>query len=91
VQVFVATVGEDDRVAALALAHALRERGIGVEFALKKQALGKQLELAASRGATHAVVIGPDERAARQAVVRSLATKTETRVGLDALAGDYAF
>ncbi len=91
VQVFVATVGEDDRAAALALAHALRERGIGVEFALKKQALGKQLELAASRGATHAVVIGPDERAARQAVVRSLATKTETRVGLDALAGDYAF
>lgn len=91
VQVFVATVGDDDRAAALALAHALRERGIGVEFALKKQALGKQLELAASRGATHAVVIGPDERAARQAVVRSLATKTETRVGLDALAGDYAF
>jgi hypothetical protein len=37
------------------------------------------------------VVIGPDERAAGQAVVRSLATKTETRVGLDALAGEYAF
>jgi histidyl-tRNA synthetase len=91
VQVFVATVGDDDRAAALALAHALRERGIGVEFALKRQAVGKQLELAASRGATHAVVIGPDERAAGQAVVRSLATKTETRVGLDALAGDYAF
>jgi histidyl-tRNA synthetase len=91
VQVFVATVGEEDRAAALALAHALRERGVGVEFALKRLAVGKQLELAGARGATHAVVIGPDERAAGQAVVRSLATKTETRVALDALAGDYAF
>ena len=91
VQVFVATVGEEDRAAALGLAHALRERGVGVEFALKRLAVGKQLELAAARGATHAVVIGPDERAAGQAVVRALATKTETRVALDALAGDYAF
>jgi histidyl-tRNA synthetase len=91
VQVFVATVGDEDRAAALALVHALRERGVGVEFALKRLAVGKQLELAAARGATHAVVIGPDEREAGQAVVRSLATKTETRVALDALAGDYAF
>jgi len=91
VQVFVAMVGEEDRAAALALVHALRERGLGVEYALKRLAVGKQLELAASRGATHAVVIGPEERAAGQAVVRSLATKSETRVGLDALAGDYAF
>jgi len=91
VQVFVATVGEEDRPAALGLAHALRERGLGVEFALKRLAVGKQLELAAARGATHAVVIGPEERAAGTAVVRSLATKTETRVALDALARDYAF
>src|SRR5512142_2226201 len=68
VQVFVATVGEEDRAAALALGHALRERAIGVEVALKRLAVGKQLELAAARGATHAVVIGPDERAAGQAV-----------------------
>ncbi len=91
VQVFVATVGEEDRATALALAHALRERGLGVEYALKRLTVGKQLELAAARGATHAVVIGPEERAAAQAVVRSLAAKTETRVALDALAGDYAF
>jgi histidyl-tRNA synthetase len=36
-------------------------------------------------------VIGPDERAAGEAVVRSLTTKQETRVALDALARDYAF
>ena len=91
VQVFVVTVGDEDRAAALGLAHALRERGVGVEFALKRVTIGKQLELAAARGATHAVVIGPDERAAGVAVVRSLADKTETRVGLDALAREHAF
>jgi histidyl-tRNA synthetase len=84
-------VGEDDRPAALALVHALRERGVRVEFALKRQALGKQLELAAARGARAAVVIGPEERAAGQGIVRLLASGTEQRVSLTQLARDYAF
>jgi histidyl-tRNA synthetase len=91
VAVFVAIVGEEDRPAALGLAHALRDRGVRVEFALKKQALGKQLELAAARGARAAVVVGPEERAAGQAVVRTLATGAERRVSLAELARDYAF
>jgi histidyl-tRNA synthetase len=91
VAVFVATVGEEDRPAALGLAHALRDRGIRVEFALKKQALGKQLELAAARGSRVAVVVGPEERAAGQAVVRTLGTGVERRVSFAELAKDYAF
>ncbi|HTT67818.1 MAG TPA: histidine--tRNA ligase [Gemmatimonadales bacterium] len=91
VAVFVAAVGDDDRPAALGLAHALRERGLAVEFALKKQAVGKQLELAAARGARFAVVIGPTERAAGEAVVRRLESGTEQRVALTQLAKDYAF
>jgi len=62
-----------------------------VEFALKKQALGKQLELASARGARAAVVLGPDERAAGQAVVRTLGTGAERRVSLAELEHDYAF
>ena len=91
VTVFVATVGEEDRATALGLAHALRDRGIGVEFALKRQALGKQLELAVARGARAAVVIGPDERAAGEAVVRRLGSGTESRVKFTQLANDYVF
>jgi histidyl-tRNA synthetase len=91
VAVFVAAVGDDDRPAALGLAHALRERGVAVEFALKKQAVGKQLELASARGARAAVVIGPTERAAGEAVVRRLDSGTEQRVALTQLAKDYAF
>jgi histidyl-tRNA synthetase len=91
VTVFVAAVGDEDRAAALGLAHALRERGLGVEFALKRQALGKQLELAVARGARAAVVIGPTERAAGEAVVRLLGSGTEQRVSFTQLAKDYAF
>ena len=91
VAVFVAAVGDEDRPAALGLAHALRDRGIGVEFALKRQALGKQLELAVARGARAAVVIGPTERAAGEAVVRLLGTGSEQRVSFTQLAKDYVF
>jgi histidyl-tRNA synthetase len=91
VTVFVAVVGEADRPAALALAHALRDRGVRVEFALRRQALGKQLELAAGRGARAAVVIGPEEREAGRAVVRQLATGSEQRIPLSHLATDYVF
>ena len=89
--VFVVMVTEDDRDAALGLAHALRDRGLRVEFALKKQAVGKQLELAAARGARHAIVVGPAERGAGEAVVRVLGTGAETRVTLEHLRRDYAF
>jgi histidyl-tRNA synthetase len=91
VDVFVAMVTEEDRPAALALAHALRDRGVRVEYALRKLAVGKQLELAGARGAAHAIVIGPDERAKGEAVVRSLRTKQETRVNLKELAEGFVF
>ena len=91
VTVFVATVEDGDRPAALTLAHALRDRGVGVEFALKRQAIGKQLELAVARGARAAVVIGATERAAGEAVVRRLGSGTEERVSFTQLAKDYVF
>jgi histidyl-tRNA synthetase len=91
VDVFVASVTEEDRTAALEAAQALRSRGMRVEYALKKQALGKQLELASARGARWAVVIGPEERAAGEAVVRSLSSGLERRVRLDALKAEDVF
>ncbi len=91
VDVFVVLVREEERVAALALVRALRDRGLRVEYALKRQAVGKQLELANARGGAWAVIVGPDEYAVGQAVVRSLKSGTETKVGLDALRDTYAF
>src|SRR5882757_2353529 len=59
---FLIAVGGDDMPWVLKLAHAMRERGIAVEYGLRHTAVRKQLELAATRGAPRAVIIGPEER-----------------------------
>jgi len=89
--VFVVTVSEEQVFAALELAHALRDRGVRVEYALRKMTVGKQLELCAVRGAQCAVILGPDELTAGEAMVRDIGTKQEERVSLAVLKSSYAF
>jgi histidyl-tRNA synthetase len=89
--VFLVAVTGADGPEVQRLAHALRDRGVRVEFALRVLAVGKQLGLAAARGAPRAVVIGPDERAAGVAVVRDLRTSAEERVAFDALVDGYGW
>lgn len=90
VQAFLVAVGSEDVPHVLALAHRLRDAGVGVEFALKHQGLGKQLKLAAARGAARAVIVGPGERAEGVAVVRDLATGTERRIAVERIADALA-
>ncbi|MGH7518353.1 MAG: histidine--tRNA ligase [Gemmatimonadales bacterium] len=80
VDVFVASVTEDDVSHVLRLAHELRDAGMRVEYALAHQALGKQLKLADARRARFAVVIGPDDRARGEVVVRDLEVKSQASV-----------
>ncbi|MDQ3426221.1 MAG: His/Gly/Thr/Pro-type tRNA ligase C-terminal domain-containing protein, partial [Gemmatimonadota bacterium] len=68
-----------------ALAHELRDAGLRVEYALSPQPLGKQLRLADARNARLAVVLGPDERARGELVVKDLAAKTQSAVRRDAV------
>ena len=80
VQVFVAGVTADDTPEVLATAHRLREGGFRVEYALRTEAVGKQLKLADARGAAVAVVIGPDDRARGEVQVKDLRHKTQLAV-----------
>jgi histidyl-tRNA synthetase len=82
---FLVAVGGDDVATVLRLAHALRDRGVAVEYGLRQAAVRKQLELAAARGAARAVIVGPDERQSGVAVVRDLQTGTEAKVPFDQL------
>ncbi len=79
---FVVAVGGEDVDPVLQLAAQLRGRGLAVEYALRNQPIRKQLELAAARGARRAVIIGPDERKAKVAIVRDLKTGRQRRVSL---------
>jgi len=82
---FLVAVGGGDVATVLRLAHALRDRGVAVEYGLRPAAVRKQLELAAARGAPRAVIVGPEERAAGSAVVRDLHRGTEVKVPIDKL------
>jgi histidyl-tRNA synthetase len=88
VDYFVVSVGEEQRPRALALAHALRERGKSVVYALKPQSVGKQFKAAATEGAREVIVLGPSELERGVAVVKDMASGQERDVRLEELVSD---
>jgi histidyl-tRNA synthetase len=86
---FLVAVSGEDVAPVLKLAHDLRDRGVAVEYGLRHAAVRKQLELAAARGATRAVILGPDERRADVAIVRDLTAGTEEKVPLTKLLNGF--
>ena len=87
--VFLVAVTTADVPAVLHLGHTLRDRGVRVEYALKAQAVAKQLKIASARLARTAAIIGPDEREAGEAVLRDLRTGAEQRILTTQLATTY--
>jgi histidyl-tRNA synthetase len=85
IDAFIVTIGEEQRPYTLALAHRLRDRGWSVEYPLAEQGVGKQFKTAAALGARRTIVLGPDEVAAGEAVVRDMETGEERRVPFSAL------
>ncbi len=79
---FLIAVSAEDVAFVLGLAHQLRDQGAAVEYALRHAPIRKQLELAVARGAPRAVIVGPDERRAKVAVVRDLKTGRQRNVAL---------
>ncbi len=90
IDVFLAAITEDDLPHVLGLVRELREDGLRVEYALAPQAVGKQLRLADARGARVALVVGPDDRARGEVMVKDLAGKSQESVARDALRGRVA-
>ncbi len=87
VDYFLVTVGEAQRPEALRLAHALRDAGQSVAYALREQSVRKQLKAAAQEGARRTVVLGPDELVRGAVVVRDMASGEEQEIPLTDLSG----
>jgi histidyl-tRNA synthetase len=85
IDVFLAAITEEDLPHVLALAHEVRDAGLRAEYALGAQAVGKQLKLADSRGARLAIVIGPDDRARGEVMVKDLTLKGQTAVARESV------
>lgn len=74
-QVFVTLFDADSSPAALRLAAELRAAGLKVETALQtNEKLGKQLKYADQKGIPFVLVLGPDELARHEVVVKNLRT-----------------
>jgi histidyl-tRNA synthetase len=82
IDVFLAFITREDLPHVQALAHELRDAGLRVEYALSPQAVGKQLSLANDRNARLAVVVGPDERAQGQIVLKDLKSGSQEKIPL---------
>ena len=80
IDVFLAAITDEDLPHVLALAHELRDAGLRAEYALGAQAVGKQLKLADARNARFAVVIGPDDRARGEVMLKDLRGKAQESV-----------
>ena len=79
---FIVVVSGEQRREALRIAHALRERGSSVAYALKEQGVTKQLKTAGREGAREVLIVGPDELARGCVVVREMASGREREVPL---------
>ncbi len=88
---FLVAVTASDVPEILRIAHALRDRGVRVEYALKAQAVAKQLKIAAARQSATAILVGPEEREAGEAVLRDLETGNEEKISFDRLVSDYSW
>ena len=86
VDYFMVPVTERERRETLRIAHALRERGHSVAYALRDQSVGKQMKAATREGARTVLLLGPDEMARGCIVARNMETGEETDIALSELA-----
>lgn len=71
------------------LSCALRDCGLSVDMDLQGRSLKSQMKQAGKLGAHHVIIVGPDELARGEVVVRNMDTREERIVSLDTLyAGD---
>jgi len=85
VDYFIVIIGEEHRELAHTIAHAQRDRGVAVQYALHEQPVRKQFTAAGNAGAREVIVLGPDEVARECAVLRDMASGTEREVPLKEL------
>lgn len=90
IDVFVVAVTPEDVPHVLGLAHELRDACLRCELSLAPQAVGRQLKLADARNARFAVVIGPDDRARGEVMLKDLARKTQRAVRREAVRAELA-
>jgi histidyl-tRNA synthetase len=82
---YLISIGEEQRPTMLRIAHALRDGGRRVVYALKDRSVRKQFKVAESEGAGRVLVFGPDEVSRGMVVARDMTTGQESEIAIDEL------
>lgn len=82
---YLIAVRPEERSLLLGIGHDLRRAGYSVGYGLRPSGVGRQFRDADARGAARVVILGPDEVARGEVVVREMSTGAEEVVGLDEL------
>jgi histidyl-tRNA synthetase len=86
--VYMVTLGDESRLAALPLVKDMRHRGLKVDLDYMDRGIRAQMKAANRNNARFAVIIGDEELSAGEAVVRDMETGTETKVDFAGLVAD---
>lgn len=79
---FIVSVTPAQRLLGREIAHALREAGCTVAYALEQRPVRKQLAMAARQGAREVILLGPEETARGVAVIRDMGQGSQREVSL---------
>ncbi|MEJ2483209.1 MAG: histidine--tRNA ligase [Gemmatimonadota bacterium] len=87
IQDYVICVTEEQRPFALGIIHSLRDRGRRVAYDFAGRSVGRQFKAANQAGAERTIVLGPDELARGEVVVREMHSGEEVSLPLDSIIG----
>ncbi len=88
VEDYVIVVSDAELPAALRVIRTLRDAGRRVAFDFQGRSVGRQFKVASQSGAQRAVVVGPDEVARGEVVIRDLGTGEERTISLEDVTGE---
>lgn len=83
VDVYVAPLGEAAKEVCFKLTHSLREAGFTVETDYLSKSMKAQMKAADKAGARYTVIVGDDELAKNEAVLRNMSTSSQETVPLE--------
>ena len=82
---YIVCVSPEQRSMALSVAHGLRDRGRRVAYDFASRSVGRQFKAANQAGAQRTIVIGPEEAASGEVIVRTMTSGDELRQSIETL------
>jgi histidyl-tRNA synthetase len=86
--IYVAWIGAQARNWAFPVVHRLRQRGISIEIEAESRSLKSQMRRADKLKASSVLILGDDELAKGQAVLRDMSSKQQQEISFDKLEGE---